>query len=107
MRSSEVVFEAADGRQLSGAVWTSTRAVATGGGAGAPGEPRVTYAPLAAPLAAADLAVLTFDYRGIGDSRDRPLRDEPARMEDWGRLNLEGALRWMRGQHPRLPLVVL
>src|SRR5262249_49260627 len=107
MRSSELVFEAADGRKLSGTVREPARAVGAVVVASATGVPRRIYAPLAAHLAAADLAVFTFDYRGIGDSRDRPLRAEPARMEDWGRLDLEGALRWMRGHHPELPLVVL
>jgi predicted alpha/beta hydrolase len=107
MRSSDCVFQAADGRTLRGTAWEPARVQGAVVVASATGVPRRIYAPLAAHLAEAGLAVLTFDYRGIGDSRDRPLRSEPARMEDWGRLDLEGALGWMRRQHPGAPLLVL
>ena len=107
MRPIDFVFEAADGRMLAGTAWEPALVEGAVVVASATGVPRRVYAPLAASLAEAGLAVLTFDYRGIGDSRDRPLRSEPARMEDWGRLDLEGALGWMRQQHPRVPLLVL
>ena len=56
----------------------------------------------------AGMAVLTFDYRGIGGSRQGgALRDEDVRMQDWGRLDLEGALGWMRRAYPGAPLLVL
>jgi predicted alpha/beta hydrolase len=107
MRSSDCVVEAADGRTLRGTAWEPPHVRGAVVVASATGVPRRIYAPLAAHLAEAGLAVLTFDYRGIGDSRDGPLRGEPARMEDWGRLDLEGALGWMRRQHPGVPLLVL
>jgi predicted alpha/beta hydrolase len=107
VRSIDFVFEAADGRMLAGTAWEPARVEGAVVVASATGVPRRIYAALAVSLAEAGLAVLTFDYRGIGDSRDRSLRSEPARMEDWGRLDLEGALGWMRQQHPRVPLLVL
>ena len=107
MRSTELVFEAADGRRLGATVWEPTRVLGAVVVASATGVPRRIYAPLAAFLAEAGLVALTFDYRGIGASLDRPLRDDPTRMEDWGRLDLEAALGWTRRQHPGVPLVVL
>ena len=39
--------------------------------------------------------VVTFDYRGIGDSRPPTLRGFSARMHEWGREDMAGALRWI------------
>lgn len=107
MRPIEFVFEADDGRPLAGTVLEPARVDGAVVIASATGVPRRIYAGVARHLAEAGLAVLTFDYRGIGDSRQGPLRREPARMQDWGRLDLEGALSWMRRQHPRAPLLLL
>lgn len=38
---------------------------------------------------------ITFDYRGIGDSRLSALRGFAARMHEWGRDDLGGAIRWI------------
>ena len=107
MRTRELIFEAADGRTLAATAWEPARVLGAVVVASATGVPRRIYAPLAAYLAEAGLVVLTFDYRGIGGSLDRPLRSDPTRMEDWGRLDLEAALGWMRREHPGVPLVVL
>ena len=84
MRPIEFVFEADDGRPLAGTVLEPARADGAVVIASATGVPRRIYAGIARHLAEAGLAVLTFDYRGIGDSRQGPLRREPARMQDWG-----------------------
>lgn len=107
MRPIEFVFEADDGRPLAGTVLEPARVDGAVVIASATGVPRRIYGGIASHLAEAGLAVLTFDYRGIGDSRRGPLRSEPARMQDWGRLDLEGALGFMRQQHPRAPLFLL
>ncbi|MGZ6139957.1 MAG: alpha/beta hydrolase family protein [Myxococcaceae bacterium] len=107
MRPIEFVFEADDGRPLGGTALEPARVQGAVVIASATGVPRRIYAGLARHLADAGLAVLTFDYRGIGDSRRGPLRRESGRMQDWGRLDLEGALAWMRQQHPCVPQLVL
>lgn len=107
MRPIDLVLDAADGRPLGGTVLEPARVRGAVVIASATGVPRRIYADLARYLAEGGLAVLTFDYRGIGDSRRGPLRREPARMQDWGRLDLDGALGWMREQHPRVPQLVL
>ncbi len=56
--------------------------------AGATGVKRSFYAKFAAHLSQR-FTVITFDYRGIGDSPR-----VPARMRDWGRLDLAGVLAY-------------
>lgn len=51
------------------------------------------YAPLATWLAERGYHALTFDYRGTGASRDRPLRTEPVDVVGWARLDATAALR--------------
>ncbi len=58
------------------------------------GVPRRFYDALAQYLAGRGFDVLSFDYRGLGDSgADR----EPGtiRLADWGRLDLDAALAWL------------
>ena len=94
MRPIALVFEAADDRPLAATVLEPSRVEGAVVISSATGVPRRIYEGVAGCLADAGLAVLTFDYRGIGGSREGgPLRLEPARMQDWGRLDLEGALR--------------
>ena len=108
MRPIALVFEAADGRPLAATVLEPSPAEAAVVIASATGVPRRIYEGVAGCLAAAGLAVLTFDYRGIGGSRQGgSLRHEPARMQDWGRLDLEGALSWMQRAYPRVPQLLL
>ncbi len=107
MEANEFVFRAEDGRLLAGTAWEPAQVQGAVVVASATGVPRRIYRGLAVHLAEAGLAVLTFDYRGIGDSRDRGLRSEPATLEEWGRLDLEAALGWMRQRHPGLPLLLL
>jgi len=90
-----VPLVAADGRVLA-ARWSEpadgpARAVAViHPGAGIPAR---HYRAFAAWLAGRGYAVLSYDYRGIGDSRHgSSLRDEPATMGDWARLDMSAAL---------------
>ncbi|WP_269533155.1 alpha/beta fold hydrolase [Chitinimonas sp. BJYL2] len=82
-----------DGRQLS-ASWFGVNGASRGVVviSGALGVRRQFYSPLATFLASKGWEVLTFDFRGIGESSfDHPARD-PARMRDWGRYDLDAAL---------------
>ena len=56
--------------------------------------PRRFYRHFAAALAGAGYAVLTYDYRGIGDSRPASLRGFDATVRDWGLLDMAGVLDW-------------
>ena len=70
--------------------------------------PRRYYKPYAQFLAAQGFAVLTYDYRGIGDSRFRgAIPADDVRMLHWGQRDLTAALDWLHARHPRLPLLTV
>jgi predicted alpha/beta hydrolase len=75
--------------------------------------PRKIYRGFAGYLARRGCAVLTYDYRGIGDSRQRALvgYNQPrslvgftASMSDWAALDITAAVAWMRERYKHLPL---
>ena len=75
--------------------------------------PRKIYRGFAAHLAQRGAAVLTYDYRGIGGSRqtdvlgfNRPksLVGFKASMTDWATLDITAAVDWMRERYRHLPL---
>lgn len=70
----------------------------------ATGVRRSYYEPFASHLADHGLAALTFDYRGIGDSRPQRLAGFTARMQDWGALDLDAALARALELFPGVPL---
>lgn len=59
-------------------------------------------------LAGHGMAVLTYDYRGIGASRHGSLRcaRHIAKL-DWGRFDCDAALAWARESHPDLPIYLV
>ena len=61
---------------------------------------RGIYAKLAQYLAERGLTVVTFDYRGTGDSLRVPLRENHDRMRDWGELDIPGVIDWVAGRFP-------
>src|ERR1700730_7378759 len=75
--------------------------------------PRKIYRGFAGYLARRGCAVLTYDYRGIGDSRQRAmvgynqaksLVGFKASMSDWAALDVSAAVAWMRERYHNLPL---
>ncbi|MBI5262148.1 MAG: alpha/beta fold hydrolase [Bradyrhizobium sp.] len=78
--------------------------------------PRKLYRGFASYLAHRGCAVLTYDYRGIGDSRQkaidgynrpRSLVGFKASMADWATLDIAAAVRWMRERYDDLPLIYI
>ncbi len=51
--------------------------------------------------------VLTFDYRGVGQSRPQQLRGAGYRWRDWGERDFDAALRWMAKHRRNGPLTVV
>lgn len=106
--ATELGIPCADGRLLAA---TLHRGRADGGPvvvvAGATGVRRRLYRGYAEHLAARGLTSLTFDYRGVGGSRSGPLRRDPARLAEWGALDLTAVLDWAQGAlgAPRLGVV--
>ena len=75
--------------------------------------PRKIYRGFAGYLARRGCAVLTYDYRGTGDSRQKALvgYNQPkslvgfkASMSDWAALDVTAAVAWMRERYNTLPL---
>jgi len=75
--------------------------------------PRKIYRAFAGYLAGRGCIVLTYDYRGIGGSRqlalegyNRPksLKSFKATMADWAALDATAVVRWMRERYQNLPL---
>jgi predicted alpha/beta hydrolase len=75
--------------------------------------PRKIYRRFAGYLAHRGCAVLTYDYRGIGDSRQKAVEgyNQPksldgfkASMSDWAALDVTAAVNWMRERYHHFPL---
>src|SRR6195952_2267276 len=75
--------------------------------------PRKVYNGFARYLAGRGCAVLTYDYRGTGDSRQKSLTgyNQPrsltgfkTSMADWALLDTTAAVAWMRGRYKDVPL---
>jgi predicted alpha/beta hydrolase len=78
----------------------------------ATGVPQGFYRAFAQWLAQRGYAVLTYDYRGIGQSRRGPIGAETAAMRDWAQRDISAALaaaerRRDRGNDVRLPLLLV
>ncbi|MEO1985888.1 MAG: alpha/beta fold hydrolase [Martelella sp.] len=65
------------------------------------------YARFADYLYGHGFNVITYDYRGIGESRPKSLRGFDADWVDWGELDLEGALCHARAEFPGQPIQVV
>jgi predicted alpha/beta hydrolase len=88
----EITLHAADGHAIGATRYgTGERAVLV---MPATGVPQGYYAKYAAYLAERGFTVLTFDYRGIGRSRNGELRHSAARMRDWALLDAAAAFRY-------------
>jgi predicted alpha/beta hydrolase len=113
--SDNITFPAADGYTLSATLFLPRgrrrhHAVLI---SSATAVPRKIYRRFASYLAARGCAVLTYDYRGIGDSRQRAVTgyNQPkslvgfkATMADWAALDVSAAVAWMRSRYKNLPL---
>lgn len=75
--------------------------------------PRKIYKGFASYLASRGCAVLTYDYRGTGDSRQKSLTgyNQPrslvgfqASMSDWAALDVSAAVAWMHERYKNIPL---
>ncbi|MBA1202555.1 alpha/beta fold hydrolase [Pseudomonas capeferrum] len=65
------------------------------------------YSRFADYLFAQGCDVLTYDYRGIGESRPATLRGFKASWSDWGRLDFEAMLKYAAQAFPGQPIDVV
>jgi predicted alpha/beta hydrolase len=98
--SDDIRFPAADGFLLGATLFlprgTRSHAVLINS---ATAVPRKIYRGFASYLASRGCAVLTYDYRGTGDSRPKSLAGFPATMADWAALDMSAAVDWMRTRY--------
>lgn len=105
-----ISFAAPDGYRLRGTVWRHPDP--------APSRPVILinpatsvraryYARFATFLHGHGFDVISYDYRGIGDSRPASLRGFEAGWIDWGRLDVEAALRYATEHFPGQPIQVV
>ncbi|MFZ5623623.1 MAG: alpha/beta fold hydrolase, partial [Gemmatimonadota bacterium] len=73
----------------------------------ATGVPRRLYDAFGAFLQSEGFAVVTWDWRGIGDSGPASLRGFAATMRGWGERDLGGAIQWAAERYDGLPLVAV
>jgi predicted alpha/beta hydrolase len=110
----DITFPAADGYLLGATLFlprgAKRHAVLINSATAAP---RRIYKGFASYLARRGCAVLTYDYRGIGDSRQKSLTgyNQPrslvgfkASMSDWAALDVTSAVAWMRQRYKDMPL---
>ncbi len=112
--SDDIIVPAADGYKLEATLFlprgAKRHAVLINA---ATATPRKIYRGFAGYLARRGCAVLTYDYRGIGGSRQRDVvgYNQPkslvgfkASMADWAALDITAAVAWMRERYHTLPL---
>jgi predicted alpha/beta hydrolase len=110
----DITFPAADGYPLGASLFlprgAKQHAVLI---SSATAVPRKIYRKFAGYLARRGFAALTYDYRGIGDSRQRAMigYNQPkslvgfkATMADWAALDATAAVSWMRERYHNVPL---
>src|ERR687893_2495913 len=73
----------------------------------ATGVRRRLYRSFAEFLAGEGFAVVTWDWRGTGDSRPESLRGFGATMRDWGERDLAGVIDWAATRYPSARLSVV
>jgi predicted alpha/beta hydrolase len=69
--------------------------------------PRRLYQVYARYLSRAGHLVVTYDYRGVGDSRPASLKGFVAQMRDWAEQDMSGVIDWARSQCSTCPLVLI
>jgi predicted alpha/beta hydrolase len=103
-------IQARDGYELAATVYPpdprrySGRVVILASGMGIQ---RGFYRRYASHLAAEGFPTVTFDYRGIGDSRPEKLRRFRARLQDWGDKDLAGVIDWAARVFPEADLYLV
>ena len=108
MNSTTLSLTTQDDVRLGATLYTPDAAVVSQGTVlihGATAVPQRYYAKFARYLAAQGIAVLPYDYRGVGASRPRSLRHFEAKMTDWA-VDAEAAHAFLRSERPG-PLAIV
>jgi predicted alpha/beta hydrolase len=68
---------------------------------------RTFYHRFACYLAEKGFVVITYDYRGIAESRPEQLKGFFASMHEWGQKDIAGVINWVNTHYPQSPLLVV
>ena len=93
MSFQRITFAALDGYTISGRRYTPEKAKGRIVVASATGVPQGFYQKFAQRAVSRGFEVITFDYRGIGESAPKSLRGFQVDYRDWARLDLAGVLQ--------------
>ena len=104
MTAQRLTLHAVDGRPLAALLIEAPRPRGAIVLNGAAGYPREFYLRFAGYCAERGYHTLLYDYRGTGASASKPLSADPARMSEWGRLDMPAALEFMARRFATLPL---
>lgn len=108
MREVHLTVESIDGHPLAGTLYEPGRLpLAAVQLNGATGVPRRYYRAYAQFLAERGFVVLTYDYRGMGDSRFHAARPGQVTMRNWGERDYASMLQYLHERHPQLPLLAV
>ncbi len=109
--SESVTLTAADGQRLSARLFAPASPAGFNGLSlqinGATGVPRGYYDAFAGFMAQRGFAVLNFDYRGIGGSRETTPGAPPPRMLDWARQDIPAAAEFLRQHFPEARICMI
>lgn len=105
--NGDVTVTAGDGQKLRATVHAPAAADAWLLVNSAMGVRRRFYRHLAAHVAARRIGVVTYDYRGMGDSVVEGGRVARVRLADWGCLDFPAVLGWLRATYTPARVVVL
>lgn len=108
MREIHLTLEAVDGHPLAATLFQPPgKPLAAVQINGATGVPRRYYSAYARFLSDQGFAVLTYDYRGIGDSRFHAARAEQISMRNWGERDYASMLQQLHERYPQQPLLAV
>jgi predicted alpha/beta hydrolase len=99
-----VTLVAADGYPLQATLYRAPKERRVAVLAGATGVPQAFYRRLSHWLAERGTTVLTFDYRGIGQSAPASLKGFQANYLDWAQRDLPAAVSWA-SQHTQPSII--
>lgn len=74
---------------------------------GATGVKRQFYFRFARHLASRGLAVMTYDYRGIGESADKSIPKSAMSMRAWGQFDCDALISYLTSNYSDLPVAVV
>lgn len=69
--------------------------------------PQAFYEPVARFLSTQSLVAITYDYRGVGESRPASLRGFDASIHDWAAKDMKGVIDWATTKWPNMPVNLL